>query len=205
VRILPYGEHALLVELPDLDTVHRLYAALCDELPRGVADLVPAARTLLVILDPDVAADTSAITAALQAARPAQVRDSETAVVDVPVVYDGDDLEEVAQLVRLSPEQVIERHYTPEYVVGFCGFLPGFAYLLGLDPRLHLPRRATPRVSVPPGAVAVAGEYTAAYPRSAPGGWHLLGRTNRVLFDLKEEPPALLAPRTRVRFYPVPA
>ena len=108
-------------------------------------------------------------------------------------------------VVIISRQEVIELHATHEYVVGFCGFLPGFAYLLGLDPRLHVPRRATPRVSVPSGSVALAGEYTAVYPRSAPGGWHLIGRTNRVLFDLGEEPPALLAPTTRVRFHPVPA
>ncbi|MGI8780306.1 MAG: 5-oxoprolinase subunit B family protein [Solirubrobacteraceae bacterium] len=199
MRVLPYGDHALLVELPDLDAVLGLYAALRDDPPPGVVDLVPAARTLLVVLGSS-AADPHRVAAAVRAARPAPVAGPGESRVDVPVVYDGEDLEEVAALTGLSSDEVVERHCAPEYVVGFSGFLPGFGYLLGLDPRLRLPRLPTPRVRVPAGSVAVAGDYTGVYPRSSPGGWRLLGRTDLVLFDAEREPPALLAPTTRVRF-----
>jgi KipI family sensor histidine kinase inhibitor len=198
MRIIAYGDNALLVELPDLVAVHGLYAALRDNLPLGVIDLVPAARTLLVVLHAHTA-DHAAVTATLQATQPIRIAASDT-IVEVPVLYDGEDLQEVARLASLSPNQVIQRHCAPEYVVGFCGFMPGFGYLLGLDPGLQLPRRPTPRIRVPPGAVAIAGEYTAVYPRSSPGGWHLLGHTDIALFDVERDPPALLAPTTRVRF-----
>lgn len=201
MKIVAYGEHALLIEVPDLDTVLGLYTALHDNPPQGVLDLVPAARTLLVILRLD--ANARSVAATLRATQPRPYASQPGPVVDVPVVYDGDDLADVARSVRLSPDDVIRRHCAPEYVVAFCGFLPGFGYLRGLDPGLHVPRRTTPRVRVPAGAVAIAGEYAAVYPRSAPGGWQLLGRTDLVLFDVERNPPAVLTPATRVRFHPV--
>ncbi len=118
----------------------------------------------------------------------------------LPVVYDGDDLATVAEYAACAIDDVVRRHLAGEYTVAFCGFAPGFAYLTGLDERLHVPRRASPRTAVPAGSVAIAGEYTAAYPRPSPGGWQLLGHTTATLWDTDRPDPALLVPGTRVRF-----
>ena len=120
--------------------------------------------------------------------------------VEIPVRYDGADLAAVAERVGLSLDEVVALHCAPEYTVRFCGFSPGFGYLDGLDPRLHVPRHSSPRTSVPAGSVAVAGEFTGVYPRSSPGGWQLLGRTDAPLWDADRDPPALLTPGARVRF-----
>ncbi|MEV0145933.1 MULTISPECIES: allophanate hydrolase subunit 1 [unclassified Nonomuraea] len=121
-------------------------------------------------------------------------------VVRIPVVYDGEDLASVAELAGLSPEEVVARHTGRDLVVGWLGFAPGFAYLTGLDPALHLPRLGTPRTSVPAGSVAVAGPYSAVYPSASPGGWRLLGRTSLRVWDVTAEPPSPFRPGTRVRF-----
>lgn len=126
-------------------------------------------------------------------------------VVELPVVYDGADLAEVAALTGLTVDAVVERHAGATYTVAFGGFMPGFAYLVGLDPTLRVPRRATPRERVPAGAVAIADEFTAVYPAATPGGWRLLGRCDVPLFDVTRTPPALLTPGSRVRFVPRPA
>jgi KipI family sensor histidine kinase inhibitor len=118
----------------------------------------------------------------------------------VPVVYDGADLDEVASLTGLSREEVVARHVGADYVVAYLGFSPGFGYLTGLDERLHVPRRDSPRTAVPAGSVAIAGPYGAVYPSSSPGGWRLLGRTTLRLWDPGREPPSLLQPGTQVRF-----
>ena len=120
--------------------------------------------------------------------------------VEIPVVYDGADLEAVAQLAGLSAEEVVERHTAAEYAVAFIGFAPGFAYLIGGDERLAVPRLPKPRERVPAGSVAIAGPYSGIYPRDSPGGWRLLGRTSLTLFDPERAAPALLATGDRVRF-----
>ncbi|HEY0117317.1 MAG TPA: urea amidolyase family protein [Cellulomonas sp.] len=123
------------------------------------------------------------------------------APVEIPVVYDGEDLAAVAELTGRSPDEVVSRHLAGRYRVAFGGFMPGFAYLVGLDPVLQVPRLATPRTRVPAGAVAIAGEYAAVYPGPTPGGWRLLGGTDAVMFDpFRDERPALLAPGDAVRF-----
>jgi len=122
--------------------------------------------------------------------------------VDLPVVYDGVDLRDVAALTGLDEDEVVRRHSGSEFIVRFCGFAPGFAYLDGLDPSLHVPRQATPRAAVPAGSVAIAGEFAGVYPRRSPGGWQLLGRTEVALWDVAASPPALLTPGTTVRFVP---
>jgi KipI family sensor histidine kinase inhibitor len=106
----------------------------------------------------------------------------------------------VCRLTGLDRDEVVARHTAVDLVVAFLGFTPGFPYLVGLDPALHVPRRPTPRTRVPAGAVGLAGAQTGVYPRSSPGGWQLIGRTTAVLFDPGREPPALLAPGDRVRF-----
>ena len=119
---------------------------------------------------------------------------------EIAVSYDGPDLDEVARLTGLTAAEVIAAHTATPWRVAFGGFAPGFAYLTGGDPRLRVPRRGVPRTSVPAGAVALAGEFSAVYPQSSPGGWQLIGRTDTVMFDPARDPAALLRPGDRVRF-----
>lgn len=124
-------------------------------------------------------------------------------LIEIPVCYGGAfgiDLESVAHSCGMSPEAVIECHTQARYSVAMLGFAPGFPYLIGLDPRLHLPRRSDPRQSVPAGSVAIGGAQTGIYPRPLPGGWHLIGTTPLRLFDPEVSPPCLLAPAEQVRF-----
>jgi 5-oxoprolinase (ATP-hydrolysing) subunit B len=120
--------------------------------------------------------------------------------MEIPVHYDGEDLQVVAQALSLSIDEVVTLHAAGEYVVAFVGFLPGFAYLDGLDGRLHVPRRTHPRTRVPAGSVAIAGAQSGVYPFDSPGGWHIVGRTELVMFDPSRDPAALLQPGDAVRF-----
>jgi KipI family sensor histidine kinase inhibitor len=199
MRVLPCADSGLLVELADLDEVLALYAELVDDPPAGVVDLVPAARTLLLRLDPGVS-DAEQVARAVRRAEPRPGARPDRGVLEVPVTYDGEDLPEVARLTGLGEREVVEAHTASEWTVAFCGFAPGFGYLVGSDERLHVPRRTDPRVRVPAGAVALAGEFTGVYPRESPGGWQLIGRTSVQAWDLDREPPALFLPGTRVRF-----
>lgn len=193
------GDVALLVEVADLDAVLGLHAALEAEPPPGVVDLVPAARTVLVRIDP-AATTVERVAQAVRAVEPAARDATSSPLVEVPVAYDGDDLDEVAELTGLGREGVVAAHTEQTWTVAFVGFAPGFGYLVGQDERLHVPRRSTPRTRVPTGAVGLAGQFSGVYPRSSPGGWQLIGRTDLALWDLDREPPALLAPGVRVRF-----
>jgi KipI family sensor histidine kinase inhibitor len=141
---------------------------------------------------------TSQLRAARTSSEPGSVDERETVVI--PVTYDGRDLESVAALSGMTVDEVIARHTGSDFVVGWLGFAPGFAYLTGLDPALHLPRMEVPRTSVSPGSVAIAGPYSAVYPSPSPGGWRLLGHTDLRVWDVTADPPALLPPGTRVRF-----
>jgi KipI family sensor histidine kinase inhibitor len=205
VRILRYGRAALLVELAGTDEVMGLYRALSPTPPAGVIDLVPAARTLLVTFDPRQASADD-LARLVERTDPLASTDSLAStgapigMVELPVSYDGPDLDAVADLTGLSRAEVVRRHAGAEYTVAFCGFAPGFAYLTGGDPALCVPRRASPRTTVPAGAVGLAGEFTGVYPRPSPGGWQLIGRTGASLWDVDRDPPALLVPGTRVRF-----
>jgi KipI family sensor histidine kinase inhibitor len=189
----PVGDRALLV---DTDDPHALAVAVERAAPAGVEEVVVGAATVLV--RHSATTDQHALTAALAAIRPAAAVPAEGPSVVLDVVYDGPDLGAVAAGAGLSEAEVVARHTAPTYSVAFCGFSPGFAYLAGLDPLLHVPRLASPRTRVPAGSVAVADRWTAAYPRESPGGWRLLGRTAAPLWDLERDPPALLAPGTRV-------
>jgi KipI family sensor histidine kinase inhibitor len=198
VRVLPYGDRALLVELPDLAAVAAVRAALERTPLPGQRELVPAARTVLVVLDRlPTAADTGAVGEI--PLEPAGGR-QEGPQVDLPVVFDGPDLAEVAELTGRPVADLVETLTTTELTVAFGGFAPGFAYLAGLPPELHVPRRATPRTRVPAGSVGLAGPFAGAYPQASPGGWQLVGRTDALLFDVDRTPPALLPPGARVRF-----
>lgn len=193
------GDRAFLVE--DLGADPASWSlGLRSLVPPGVVDVVPAASTVLVACTDARAA--ASVQQTLDRVVPV-APDSTGAPVEIAVRYDGADLDGVARATGLTAHEVIAAHHDAVYDVAFCGFAPGFAYLRGLDPRLHLPRRATPRISVPAGSVAIAAEYSAVYPRASPGGWHLVGTTDAVMFDPARHPPALLAPGTRVRFVAV--
>jgi len=199
VRLRPYGERAVLAEVADSATVLALSAAVSQA--AGVVEAVPAARTLLVRFDPLVTT-AEAVGHALQSCATEPHAETPRDPVEMVVGYDGPDLTSVADEVGISVEQLVGRHTAGRYTVAFCGFAPGFAYLTGLDPLLHVGRLAEPRTVVPPGSVGVAGEFTGVYPRSSPGGWRLLGRTDAPLWDTARVPPALLTPGTPVRFRP---
>jgi KipI family sensor histidine kinase inhibitor len=199
VRVLPYGSRAVLAELDSLERVYGLVAALRREKPAGVTELIPAARTVLVRFDPEVISGP-ALATWLRRRRPRPVAWSSDRTVELPIIYDGPDLPEVTTLTGLEPAEVVERHLKSRYVVAFCGFAPGFGYLVGGDPALRVPRRDTPRSRVPAGSVALAGEYTGVYPRAMPGGWQLIGRCEATLWDEQRDPPALLSPGTQVVF-----
>lgn len=202
--VLPYGDRALLIECDSTDEVLALDRALrAAEVPE-VADIVPGARTVLLTLrgvglQPAVQARLSTLAQAPD--RP----QTDAGEVVIDVVYDGADLREVAALTGLSAGEVIEAHTGTPWRVGFGGFAPGFAYLVGGDPRLQVPRRAEPRTRVPAGSVGLAGEFSGVYPRESPGGWQLIGRTDAPLWDTGRTQPALLTPGMWVRFRAVPS
>nr|WP_228046470.1 allophanate hydrolase subunit 1 [Saccharopolyspora sp. HNM0983] len=198
------ADQGLLVELADLDEVQALYAALAPDPPAGVVDLVPAARTLLLRLDPEQV-DPAEVQRVVARTEPAAGSRAVGELLRVPVVYDGADLADVAELTGLGPREIVERHTGIEWTVAFGGFAPGFGYLAGGPAELVVPRRAESRTRVPAGAVGLAGEFSGIYPRESPGGWQLIGRTELQIWQVDRDPPALLRPGVRVRFEEVPA
>jgi KipI family sensor histidine kinase inhibitor len=205
------GEAGLLAEVESLDAVLALHAALDASRPPGVAELVPAARTVLVRFDPTRLPSVSARAwidrVSTDAAAPAEL-DADEVVVDV--VYDGDDLAECATLLGISADALVGAHTAARWRVAFTGFAPGFGYLVSADWTYDVPRLASPRPRVPAGSVGLAAGFSGVYPRETPGGWRLIGRTDAILFDparagADAASPALLAPRTRVRFRAVRA
>ncbi|QUQ70302.1 allophanate hydrolase subunit 1 [Kutzneria sp. CA-103260] len=189
----------MLVELDSLAEVEALHGALLvADLPE-VVELVPAATTVLVEVRPgsDGLAKARAVIEAADLSHPP---DRTPRQVRLPILYDGPDLPLVAETAGLSVDEVVALHCGAEYTVAFCGFAPGFGYLVGLPEPLRQARLDNPRTKVPAGSVGIAGEFTGAYPTSSPGGWRLIGRTTAILFDAKRSEPALLAPGDHVRF-----
>jgi KipI family sensor histidine kinase inhibitor len=209
-HLLPLGEEAWILTLGErIDHgLHERVVAVADligvaALP-GVREIVPGYTTVTVSFD-SARADAEELGAALErllADAPARLSAPLPRTVEIPVRYDGPDLDEVAERTGLSRSLVVERHSARWYRVYLLGFAPGFAYLGELDPSLELPRRQSPRTRVPPGSVAIAGLQTAVYPLATPGGWHLIGTTNLRLFDPAADPPALLRVGDQVRFVP---
>lgn len=199
MRLLPAGDFGILVELEDLAQVLALNAALAADPPPGLVSALPAARTILLEVDPQ---ETSArdLAARLRAMPVERLERREGRIVEIPVRYDGEDLEEVARLTGLSPSEVAERHMGRLWEAAFNGFAPGFSYLVGGDPALEVSRRESPRLAVPAGAVALAGRFSAVYPKASPGGWRLIGTTDLPMWDETRDPPALLQPGDRARF-----
>lgn len=213
VEIASIGEQASLLTLGnridgDINRrVHALAGALRGARIDGMRDIVPAYASVLLRHGLSAPADVrrwqSRVREVIAAIDADDMPDHGT-VHRLAVCYDGADLEHVAQACHLSPQDVITRHVRGEYRVAMIGFAPGFPYLIGMDPALATPRRDSPRTRVPAGAVAIGGSQTGIYPRTLPGGWHLIGRVDRVLFDAdNNEHPCLLLPGDRVRLHAV--
>lgn len=196
-----YGDRALLIECASTAGVLDVVQALRDSAPAGVVDVVPGARTVLVVLsEPGQQTSARAALAEVDLAGPADSPQPDRIDVVIDVVYDGADLPEVADQLEMTPSDVVDAHTGTPWRVGFGGFAPGFAYLIDGDDRLRVPRRSEPRTRVPAGSVGLAGEFSGVYPRESPGGWQLIGRTDAVLWDIDRPQPALLSPGMWVQF-----
>lgn len=198
-RVLRAGERGVLLEFASLTEAIGWRSAF-DRTPiAGVTDAVSGARTVLLLFDTTVG--RAAVTAAALSLGPVQGPAADGAKVEIPVAYDGDDLAATAELLGLSPRELIELHTSQLWTCAFGGFAPGFGYLVGDETAaLNVPRLPTPRTRVPAGAVGLAGEFTGVYPRDSPGGWRLIGRTAMPMWSLERVPPATLTVGARVRF-----
>jgi KipI family sensor histidine kinase inhibitor len=217
-RIEPLGDQALVIDLGDTvdPEVNRRVCALALRIQtarlEAVVDIVPSFTTVAVhYLAADVRSEHGetphdTLVRRLQPLIDAPVEGGDEApgpVIEIPVCYGGEygpDLEEAARLCQLTPEALVALHQQESLRVYMIGFAPGAPYIGLLDPRVSLPRRATPRISVPAGTVAIANRQSVIYPFAAPGGWNLIGRTPLQLFDPARDPPGLLKPGTMVRF-----
>ena len=199
MRFLPVNLDAVLVELDDLQQTLALLASLQADPIAGVDEIVPAARTLLVNFRPAAISRARLIERIGGRGLDARVEQPGERI-EIPVSYDGEDLEEVARLLGISVAEVVRRHTDGDYMVAFTGFAPGFAYLTGGHPSFNVPRHATPRTRIPAGAVGLAGRFSGVYPQASPGGWQIIGITATPMWDLSRERPALLQPGQRVRF-----
>jgi KipI family sensor histidine kinase inhibitor len=199
MTVLTYGDRSLLIEAGTTDEAIGWTIAINEADLPGVVDVIPGARTVVVTADGP--GRTGPLRTALEHLSPTagQAR-RDGATVEVPVTYDGPDLDDIARLTGLTPDEVVTAHTSSPWQVAFGGFAPGFAYLIGGDPRLQVPRRDEARTKVPAGAVGLAGEFSGIYPRQSPGGWQLLGHTGLPMWDVDRDPPALLQPGAFVRF-----
>lgn len=199
MRLRQCGADAVLVEVDSLDEVDAVRAALAAADLPGLVELVPAARTVLASFRAGSggAARLRPLLDTVDLGRRVETTSRE---VVLQVHYDGPDLELVAETAGTDADGVIALHTNARYKVAFCGFAPGFGYMVGLPAELQQPRLDNPRKRVPPGSVGIAGEFTGAYPTASPGGWRLIGHTDAVLFDSHRSPAALLAPGDVVRF-----
>lgn len=211
--VRPLADSGLLIEVerrldPDVNARARAIAAHLRATP-GVIETVPALCSALIVFDP-LSTDVATLLKAAEAAvhSPPMWSGGSGRLFDVPVVYGGTagpDLDEVAALCGLTPDQVVAEHTGVEYAVYMLGFTPGYPYLGVLPPGLHLPRLAAPRLRVPAGSVAIADALAGIYPMESPGGWRLIGRTPLPIYDPRESDPVLFRPGDRVRFAPISA
>lgn len=210
VRYLSCGDTAFSVEFgneisPEINgRVMALHAAIGEAAVAGVVETVPSMRALMVVYDPLTASRATlepAIDALIARGLPA---DGKSRRVTIPCCYDdpefAPDLSEVAERTSKTVEQVIASHLASAFKVYVLGFMPGLAYIAGLEQALYLPRRAQPRVRVPRSSVAIAMDMTTIYPFESPGGWHLIGRTPLWMFDQRREQPVFLAPGDSLSF-----
>lgn len=197
------GTRALLVDLDSLAQVMDWHAELTAHPLEYQVDCIAAAKTVLLTFGSPLAAEEAAEKLQDFSPSAATLRDPRT--VEIAVRYDGEDLEEAADVLGMSREALIDWHTSTEWTAAFGGFAPGFTYCAPSDPTAakQVPRRATPRTAVPAGAVGIAGDFSAVYPRVSPGGWQLIGTTNTPMWESHAEPPALVQPGDRVRYLAV--
>ncbi len=205
MRTSPFGDTAVLIELEqrvDAGIVAQGRAIADAWEHSGLGTAVPAYASVLARFDPLTLSPDDALARARSLAggigKPRAIEPGR--LIEVPTMYDGPDLDDVASLSGLSRDELIVAHTSREYTAFFLGFLPGFVYCGTLDPRLRAPRLASPRARVPAGSVAVADGQTAIYPFDSPGGWRLIGRTDLALFDATRGQPALIQAGDRLRF-----
>lgn len=199
--IRPVGARALLVDLGDLRRVLALHDELTARPGPGQLEVLAAATTVLVRAD--TPASARALAGHVRGLDLDRAVDRDDALVTLEVCYDGEDLDAVAGQLGMSRDGVIEAHTGQLWTAAFGGFAPGFTYCVGENHRLDVPRRPSPRTAVPAGAVGLAGQFSAAYPRTTPGGWQLIGRTAAPLWDVSRASPALVVPGNRVRYQAV--
>ena len=170
MRFLPVRDDTLLIELVDLETTLALFDSLTTDPIPGTGEMIPGARTLLVSYRPSVVSPEQIVASARSRELGGRVAGAGS-LIEIPVEYNGEDLAEVAELLGVTPADVVRMHTGQDYAVGFTGFAPGFAYLSGGHPDLDVPRRSSPRTKIPAGSVALAGTFSGVYPRESPGGW----------------------------------
>jgi KipI family sensor histidine kinase inhibitor len=202
-RVIAYGLEATMIDglvAGEAAVVRTAMLRACAEQHVSVSDVVVGARSVVITHPRHNAEVMRALIGSLDLSGVVKIAPVAAPSVTLAVDYSGPDLDYVAQQCGLTSQEVVTLHSGAKYVVEFCGFSPGFAYLTGLPAVLHLPRRATPRPRVPRGAVAIAAQYSAVYPRESPGGWHLLGVTDHELWNMARDQPATLTPGTIVSF-----
>ena len=211
-RFTLVGEHALLVTFDGAPSeranqrVHALDKRLALSPIAGVKEWIPAFNSLMVLYDPlrvKIPDIQGWVEGCCAEGSPAESQTPRRMTIHVRYGgEDGPDLPYVAEVHNLTQAEVVAKHTQGVYRVGMMGFMPGFAYLLGLDPALATPRLPTPRTQIPAGSVGIAGDLTGVYPLASPGGWRLIGKTDQVLFDPLHEPYFSLAPGDEVHFSP---
>ena len=212
-KFLSSGDSAITVEFgneisADINAcVHALDKALRKKNILGIVETVPTFRSLLIIYDPCITggeklkAKITKLCGDLEASSEGRKR-----IIEIPVLYGGEygeDLKDVAEINKLTEDEVVKIHSGTDYLIYMLGFLPGFAYLGGLDPRLHTPRLDSPRTCIPAGSVGIGGAQTGVYPLASPGGWQLLGRTPVSVFDRQRQEPILYRAGDLVHFVPI--
>ena len=209
-EILRSGDCALVAEFgKEIDEhtnalVHALDRAVRDKGIFGVRECVPTFRSLTVLFDPMLISGDRLEKKLLRLCKTLSAEaQTQKTVVEVPVLYNGEDLQDVADYAKLSVEEVVRLHAGRDYRIYMLGFLPGFVYLGGMDERIFCPRLTTPRTKIHAGAVGIGGEQTGIYPLPSPGGWRLIGTTPVRPYDASRTPPVLFSAGEYIRFVPI--
>ncbi|MCR5559440.1 MAG: 5-oxoprolinase subunit PxpB [Schwartzia sp.] len=213
MRIMPEGDRALVVDFGEYidetvnDSVNRLARKIQEHHLDGIQEMIPTFRSLLILFDPE---RTSMRRVRSEIERlditASESESKERRILRIPCCYGGkygEDLKDMEQVTGLSREEIISIHSGTDYRVYMLGFLPGFAYLGGLDERIAAPRLKTPRLSIPAGSVAIGGNQTGVYPIDSPGGWRIIGSTPIAFYDPSKENPILCKAGDYIRFVPI--
>lgn len=213
MRIMPEGDRALVVDFGEYidetvnDSVNRLARKIQEHHLDGIQEMIPTFRSLLILFDPERTSMRRVRTEIERLDISASESESkERRILRIPCCYGGkygEDLKDMEQVTGLSREEIISIHSGTDYRVYMLGFLPGFAYLGGLDERIAAPRLKTPRLSIPAGSVAIGGNQTGVYPIDSPGGWRIIGSTPIAFYDPSKENPILCKAGDYIRFVPI--